>query len=205
MLFIKRYFPLIVLAAALRAVDVPVTIDVATPKQVIEGFGATWTMEYLAGATPNDMLTASQRARVLDAQFNQIKINLGQTQRLDEAPQSSGSRITPRVNDNTDPFTINWAGINDWGMTNFKSKVIDAAPVATATGIYPGILLRPGESTWLNPMTEERKQVILDECAEKTLATVIWWTRDRLMDRHFVLIHKRGHRHAGGVHLGGPM
>ncbi len=175
---LATWLPLLLLPAVLGAADVPISIDAASPAQIIEGFGMTWGMEYFSGSTPVDVLTPSQRARVLDAQFNQVKIRLGQSLPLYEAPQSTGSDFFgARANDNADPFTLDWAGFNTWTATNFKAKISDAAPAGTASGIYPAINLNSSSaSPWLNPYTSARKQAILDECAEKSLAMVSWWT-----------------------------
>ena len=65
---------------------VSIRIDNSTQHQVMEGFGASLNSE-VYGTT--DYLTTSQRARALDALYNQVKIRTSQAPAILEAPSTN--------------------------------------------------------------------------------------------------------------------
>src|SRR5262245_10210330 len=99
-----------------QATAVAILVNNMNPHQVMEGFGATLDAE-VPGL---DVLTASQRARALDAVYNQVRIRTGQAPTVLEAPSSGVDFYDRRANDNSDPFALNWLGYNTTPGDNFK-------------------------------------------------------------------------------------
>jgi hypothetical protein len=86
---------------------VSINIDGTQTHQSWEGFGATMVPEYY----DVDVLTPSQRARAVDALFNQVKIRVGQAPTVVEAPSTGANYYNLRQNDNNDALSLNWAGL----------------------------------------------------------------------------------------------
>lgn len=164
-----------VIRKAAASEPVTVTIDNTNPKQVMHGFGATYSTQVLAGG--QDYLTASQRSRSVDALFNQIKIRTGVAPTLIEAPQT-GDWWANRRNDNTDPLAINSAGFNSTIGNHFKTKVADLASPAAITEIYPDLRVNLnswGANPWLIGVRTADYNIFLDEVAEHALAGMVYW------------------------------
>jgi len=154
------------------ATSVAILVNNTHSHQVMEGFGATLNAE----VPGPDVLTASQRARALDAVYNQVKIRTGQAPTVVEAPSTGGDFYDRRANDNSDPFALNWLGYNKTPGDNFKQKVVDLVPAEATANIFPDvhINIRWG-SPWLATIRDSDYNRFLDECAEQVLAGLIYW------------------------------
>jgi len=164
----------VILFSIAASAQVEVLIDNSIEHQTIEGFGATHTRLVFGS---KDTLTPAQRARAVDALFNQVKITTGQVPNLFEAPAKSGNPFGDQANDNDDPFAINWGGFNSARYGDlFKQKIIDLAPPEASKGLYPAtqISTRWG-SKWLGELGASDYIRYLDECAEQVLASISYW------------------------------
>jgi O-glycosyl hydrolase len=159
-------------ASSSESTEVSIRADSSVQHQVIEGFGASFFSEVIGGT---DMLTGSQRARALDAVFNQVKITTGQAPTLIEAPSMGNDYYARRKNDNGDPFDLDWNGFNVSPGDTFRQKVVDLlSPEATAD-IFPEVHMNiRWASPWLKAL-RPNNNLFLDECAEQVLAGVTYW------------------------------
>jgi O-glycosyl hydrolase len=152
---------------------VSIRVDNSYQHQVMEGFGASLNSE-VYGTT--DYLTASQRARALDALYNQVKIRTGQAPAILEAPSTGDDFYTRRTNDDGNPLTLNWAGFNTTAADGFKRKVVDMVSAESTAGIFPDVHINiRWASPWLLPLRDANYTRFLDECAEQVLAGVTYW------------------------------
>jgi hypothetical protein len=88
-------------------------------------YGLCGGMAVFVDQNGNDVLTASQRSRVIDALTKQIKITTGYLRPLFEGENAGvwGSRR----NDNSDPFVDNWAGFDSSAVDRHKRTYLDPA------------------------------------------------------------------------------
>lgn len=155
---------------------VSITVDNSIEHQTIYGFGVTHNSEWFG----SDPITQSQRDRANDLLFNQVGINTGNVSWIDESPASSTSPFQDQANDNSDPFTINWAGFNTLRADFKKTKQLDVAPgdaAPAAGGLYPATHINVRwASKWLDAVRTSDYEAYLNECAEQVLAGVTYWT-----------------------------
>ncbi len=159
-------------ATALMAADVTINVDANQIHQTWYGFGCTHGSGIFG---PTDTMTASQRAQFVDMLFNQVRIRTGQIPSAFEAPANSGVNFfTNQANDDGNPFNINWNGFCTFFSDQYKAKVVDLAPAAATTELYPDVHINTRwASKWLETIRAGNYNSFLDECAEQVLAQMI--------------------------------
>lgn len=172
--------------ASAETTSVAIQIDGAIQHQVMEGFGASLNSEVIGNT---DVLTASQRARALDAAYNQVRIRTGQAPTVLEAPVGGPEAYDRRTNDDGDPFSLKWDGFNKfWGDT-FKQKVVDLTPPQANANIYPDVHINiRWASPWLKTIRSSDYNRFLDECAEQVLAGLTYWKNTYGQEPQFAML-----------------
>lgn len=166
------YFLHVRTGRAMAAPNVSITADLSVSYQKLEGFGQAEPSS-LAYPGLGSTLTDTLRRTAIDKAYRQVGINMGTIGTILESPGS----YDQRQNDNSDPFSINWAGFNADALTLTKEYLIDLARPLGFTGYYLGAEgpnVRWG-SPWLAPIRQQNYSQFLDEAAEQVLANVTYW------------------------------
>ena len=166
----------ILLGFGLLSFGFPATVDIdnAIPRQKISGFGATH-LSLVYGI--NDVLTSSQRMRMIQAVYGKVRLNLGNVEgSLLESPGD----YSLRSNDNADPDVMLWSGFQKDYSVNIKNKLIDLArPLGfTDFSLAQKINVR-WASPWLNTLKASNYAGYLAETAEQVAAGAMY-NRDSL-------------------------
>ncbi len=153
---------------ARAAPNVTIQVNPSTTYQKLEGFG-----EAEPSALAATLTDRSLRAVAIEKAYGEVGINMGT---LGTAVESPGS-YDQRQNDNTDPFSINWAGFHTSDLDDTRHLLVDLARPFGFTGYYLGAEgpnVRWG-SPWLAPIRRQNYDQFLDEAAEQVLANVAYW------------------------------
>lgn len=153
---------------------VTVGVDTTVEHQTWHGFGATH--ESLVYGGIGDVLSPSQRAKAVDALFNQVHITTGQAPTTFEAPASSTLEtfFSAQKNDNADPMSLDPNGFFTGLGDAFKTNVVDVA--GGPADLYPDVKINlTYASKWLGALRTSNYDAFLGECAEQALAGVQYW------------------------------
>ncbi len=153
---------------------VAVGVDATVEHQTWHGFGATHDSLVYGGI--GDVLSPSQRAKAVDALFNQVRITTGQVPTTFEAPASSTleSFFSNQKNDNADPMSLDPNGFFTGLGDAFKTNVVDIA--GGPADLYPDVKINlTYASKWLGALRTSNYDAFLGECAEQALAGVQYW------------------------------
>lgn len=152
---------------------VVITVDAASSRQVVEGFGGT-TLSLVFGG--EDFL-GGRRAAAVRAAFDQVGIRQGLLRvGVVEAPAAATDPFGQRRNDNADPMVVDPGGFNFTGAVTLQQAVL--VPAATwgyrTRELGPLLDLR-GALDWLQEIRASNYERYLDESAEHVLAVMQHW------------------------------
>jgi MYXO-CTERM domain-containing protein len=158
-------------ASSICAADVAIRIDAGVTHQTIEGFGAT-TISLAFG--PTDNVPATTRTKMIDAAYNQVRLNMGN---LEVGPfESPSTALYSPANDDGDPKTLNPAGFNWTQSDNMVSKVVNLAKPFGFDNFWIGpAISETYEFAWAKALRGSNYSGYLDECAEHVAALAIHW------------------------------
>lgn len=156
---------------SLCAADVAVRVDANVAHQTIEGFGAT-TISLAFG--PTDNVPVALRTRMIDAVYNQVRLNMGN---LEIGPfESPASALYSPANDDADPNTFNLAGFNWMQSDNMVTKVVTPAKPFGFDNFWLGpAISETYEFAWAKTLRTSNYNTYLDECGEHIAALAIHW------------------------------
>jgi O-glycosyl hydrolase len=158
-------------AASVFAADVAVRVDASVTHQTIEGFGAT-TISLAFG--PTDNVPAATRTKMIDAAYNQVRLNMGN---LEVGPfEAPSTALYSPANDDGDPKTLNPAGFNWTQSDNMVNKVVNPAKPFGFDNFWIGpAISETYEFAWAKALRGSDYSGYLDECAEHVAALAIHW------------------------------
>jgi len=162
----------ICLAPAATSLAATVQVDSTIEHQTIDGFGATH-IKFVSGT---DDLLGALRPQVLDAIYNQVRINLGNLGvGVYESPAAATDAWGERANDDSDPMFFEPAGWNWTSMAMAKQKVIDLSAPAFADYYLGARASTRWEMTWATPIRAVDYDLYIDELAEHVVAAPRQW------------------------------
>lgn len=152
---------------------VVITINAATSRQEVEGFGGT-TQPLVFGGV--DFL-GGLRSAAIRAAFDEVGINQGMLSvGVVEAPAAASDPFNQRQNDNADPDVLDPAGFNFVGATTLQQKVLTPAAAWGYRSRELGPLLNlRGPLDWLTTVRGSDYQRYLNEAAEHVVAVMQHW------------------------------
>lgn len=154
----------ILFAAPRVQADVTIRVDATSPRQVMEGFGATtWSLTFDNGRIDN--VPSALRARALHALYNEVKLTMGNV--LLGAFEVQ--------NDNDEAGRFNWSGFEVNGVRVIRQTLVGPANAFGADGLFPSNHVDLRFRAWLRDLRHVNYQRYLDECAEFVLAGVLQW------------------------------
>jgi O-glycosyl hydrolase len=156
---------------------VTVTVDNGISYQTMEGFGASTRSWSACG---NDRIGPMRRA-VLDAVYNQVKLNMGDIhaepyEGYFNTSSACDWKAFVASNDNDDPYIFNWARFQWWRSDYDKTALVDIArPMGFDDFILRGAVATRVGGKWLLDIRKKDYKLYLHEAAENVVAIYVHW------------------------------